>query len=559
MGDARAKDLLKLGDHLFGKKKTLDSLHQELADNFYVERADFTRVRTLGEDMASHLMTSFPMMIRRDLQNLLSTMLRPTGEVWFEPQAAREDKTVNDQNARIFLEWTRDVMWRVMYSKKSQFVRASKEGDGDFVTFGQCVKQIVPRRDRLGVLFRCWHIKDCAWAEGYDGIINQIHRKWHPTLRQLYDEFEGKNDPKIKEALDKADANPYEEHECRHVVVPTEMYNGFKTRHPFVSVYIDVPNEHIIEEVGLPTMGGYVIPRWVTVSGGWQYAFSPATVVALPDARLIQAQARVLLEASEISIYPPALAVENVIRGDINRYASGITWVDAKYAGKLSEAMYNMPTNGAGIQIGVEAQTDLREMLTQAFFLNKLNLPAIDAKQMTAYEAHERVQEYVRAATPLFEPIEMEDNAAMCEELFGLLLRMGAFGTPRDIPDSLQGQDIQFTFKNPLKEAIGAEKVLKFGQTSQIIQQAMALDPGFSAEVDVREAGRDTILEGIDAPAKWLRSDDAAMAIRQSIAKDQAAAAQANQINTGAVVAKNVGDAAQSLQTAAQPAVGQAA
>lgn len=557
--DQRARDLVKLGDHLYGKKKTLDSLMQEQADNFYVERADFTRVRTLGEDMASHLMTSYPLMVRRDLQNAVSTMLRPTGEVWFEAQAMQEDIIVRDQNAKVYLEWCRDVMWRVMYDRKSNFIRASKEGDGDFVTFGQCVKQVVPRSDNIGINYRCWHLKDCAWAEGQDGDINTLHRKWNPTIRQLYDQFKNYNapkagryglDPKIKAELDKPDADPYREIACRHIVVPADQYE-FKTRFPFVAVYIDVENEHVIEEVGCPTMGGYVIPRWVTVSGGWQYAFSPATICALPDARLIQAMARVLLEASEISVYPPSFAVENAIRGDINRYASGITWVDAKYAGKLSEAFYSPPVNGEGIKIGVEMQQDIRTLLSDAFFLNKLNLPTPDGK-MTAYEVNQRVQEYIRNATPLFEPIEFEDNGRVCEETFSLIQRMGGFGRPQDVPQSLQGQDIQFTFKNPLTEAIGQDKLMKFSQTGQLIQQAMQLDPGISAEVDVRTAFRDT-LDGIETPAKWIRSDKDADAIRQKIAQDQATADMAHQINTGALVAKNVGDAGQSLRAAAQP------
>lgn len=524
---------------------------QEISDNFYPERADFTRIRTLGEDMASHLMSSYPLMVRRDLQNAVSTMLRPVGEVWFEAQAKREDIVVQDQQAKIYLEWCRDVMWRVMYDRKSNFVRASKEGDGDFVTFGQCVKQVTPNKNYDGIVYRCWHLKDCAWAEGVDGDINTLHRKWEPTLQQLNDQFRDKNDPKVKAELDKPNADKYRPATARHIIIPADQYE-FKTRMPFVSVYIDVEHEHVIEEVGCPTMGGYIIPRWVTVSGGWQYAFSPATVCALPDARLIQAMARVLLEAAEIAIYPPSLAMENTIRGDINRYASGITWVDAKYAGKLQDAMVPMTTpNGQNVNVGAEMQQSIREMLSDAFFLNKLNLPTPDGK-MTAFEVNQRVQEYIRNATPLFEPIEFEDNGRTCEETFSLLMRMGAFGGPQNIPDSLQGQEVQFTFKNPLTEAIGQAKLMKFQQTGQLIQAAMQLDPGAGAEVDARTALRDT-LDGIETPAKWIRSDKDAQAIRQNIAKDQAAAAMANEINRGALVAKNVGDAAQSMKGVAAP------
>jgi hypothetical protein len=48
----------------------------------------------------------------------------------------------------------------------------------------------------------------------------------------------------------------------------------------------------------------YVIPRWQTVSGS-QYAYSPATVAALPDARLIQAMTLTFFEAGEKATNPP--------------------------------------------------------------------------------------------------------------------------------------------------------------------------------------------------------------------------------------------------------------
>jgi len=66
-------------------------------------------------------------------------------------------------------------------------------------------------------------------------------------------------------------------------------------------------------------------------------------------------------------------------------------------------------------------------------FLNKLSLPPAD-REMTAYETGQRIQEYIRNALPLFEPMEMEYNGALCEDTFEALMRVGAFGSPQDIP-----------------------------------------------------------------------------------------------------------------------------
>jgi hypothetical protein len=68
----------------------------------------------------------------------------------------------------------------------------------------------------------------------------------------------------------------------------------------------------------------------VTVSGS-AYAYSPATVVALPDARLLQQITLTLLEAGQKAVDPPWKATSEAIQGGVNSFAGGITWVDPEY------------------------------------------------------------------------------------------------------------------------------------------------------------------------------------------------------------------------------------
>lgn len=132
------KELIKLGDRLFDKRGNLLSMWGELADHFYPERSDFTVTRSLGEDFADHLTTSYPLMVRRDLGNSFGAMMRPTNLEWFHMRALREE--YEDQPAKEWLEYASGVMRRAMYDRSSLFTRASKEGDHDLATFGQCVK-----------------------------------------------------------------------------------------------------------------------------------------------------------------------------------------------------------------------------------------------------------------------------------------------------------------------------------------------------------------------------------------------------------------------------------
>ncbi|QZN96684.1 portal protein [Symbiopectobacterium purcellii] len=66
---------------------------------------------------------------------------------------------------------------------------------------------------------------------------------------------------------------------------------------------------------------------------------------------------------------------------------------------------------------------DVRNMIHQAFYLNSLTLP--NTSGMTAYEVSQRVQEYIRQATPLFAPMEPEYNGDLCDMTFSKLMRAG--------------------------------------------------------------------------------------------------------------------------------------
>lgn len=539
----RVKDLLRHGNHLFDRKFSLNSLWQEIADHFYVERADFTVTRSLGEDFADHLSTSYPLLIRRDLGNTFSSMLRPTGRPWFAMRSNQPEREDNE-GAR-WLEWASGTMRRAMYDRASQFIRATKEGDHDFAAFGQCVLSAELDRRTMTLLYRCWHLRDVAWCEGYNGAIDTVHRKWKPSLREQVQAFRGKPRASLHaRALQRLEKEPYAQTEYRHVVMPAaEWYGSDKVRHPFVGIYLDVENEHVVEETPLWN-SFYVIPRWLTVSG-FQYAHSPATVIALPEARTLQAISLTLLEAGEKAANPPLIATQNAVRSEISLFAGGITWVSEEYDEKLGEVLRPVSQNYQGLPLGIEMADRARDLLANAFFLNKLSLPPMSG-EMTATEVMQRVQQYVREALPLFEPMETEYNGAICEITFDILLRNGAFGPPDFIPESLRGSDIQFKFESPLQQTEDSLKAQHFAEAKQMLALAIDLDPGAGAMLKARDALRDA-WKGRGIPSSWVASEEE-MAEKDAAAQEQAALQQTlGMMGQGAAVAEQVGKAGQAL------------
>lgn len=513
-------ELIKLSDHLFKCQYPMLTLYQTLADHFYPERADFTITRNVGSEFSDNLVDSYPIIVRRDLGNSFHSMLRD-GD-WFDMTTT---DTSLDHDARAWLQWATKIQRKAMEQRSAGFTRAVKQGDHDFATFGQCVISLELNRQRTGLLYRNWHLRDVAWRENENGDVGDISRKWKPTnidLKQIFGE--GKVHSRIIEDCRKT---PYDEVDVRHIVMSSEAYGkGEFEQYPFVSVFIDTKNEHIIEETGL-TNEYYAVPRFQTIAGQ-PYAYSPATVAGLPDARCLQAMTHTLLEAGERYARPPIAATTQAVRSDVDLNPNGITWVDKDYDERLGAALRPIFQNSGGFPIGVEMRNDIKGILNSAFYLNKITLPPTD-RDMTATEVVERMKQYRREALPLFAPVESEYNGRLCEMTFDLMMRNNMFGSVHDIPQSLLGQDVEFKFESPLTQSEEEKKVSQFNVTSQLLAEATQFDPAAGANINFDAALRDAI-QGAGTPEFWLNDPKQ---VAQQRVMQQAAAEQEGQPRQG--------------------------
>lgn len=553
----RVQDLVRVGDSLFSKRFPIMSLWQTQAENFHVMRADFTRARYFSEEFGSYLMTGRPARCCRDLKNAFSSMLRPRGQQWFH--AKTDSELVNeDRDSKIWLDWASKTQKLAMYDSRANFVRATKDGDGDFAAFGNAV---ITREvcDYSHMLYRCWHLRDVAWDEDVSGHINTVHFNWKPQARQVKEKF-GKGklgiSPKLAELKNE---QAFREITCRRILVPADEYDlpAQQTRgKKYVSIYVDVENQFVMEEVALRTLP-VTIPRWEFGGSlfGTQYGYSPATVYGLPDARMMQQMMLSMLEASEMATRPPLIGVGEAINGGVNLFASGITQVDADYDERTGEVLRPLALQLDGIKYGAEQMDQLGKSLDDSFFLSKIRFPEI-TKEMTAYEASKLWDDFIRESLPLFEPVEVEYNANLCDGTFEDLLAMGVFGSVQDMPQALRGRDISWQFDTPLTAA--ADKALSgaFAGMMQTLVAGAQVDPTVALIADLPSAARDSI-DGAGAPAKWLLSKDQFEQVKQQKQQEQQAAAAAQQVAHGADVAtrvagaaKSAGDASQSLQQA---------
>jgi hypothetical protein len=541
--DTRSRELVRIGNKLFGDKREVDSLWQEIAYNFYPERADFTDERSWGDEFSDHLFSSIPSLARRELGNLMSANLRPQSQRWFSVHVGDIDLNDADQERR-FLEHVTEIQWRAMYEPRANLIRATKETDHDYVAFGNGVIYVTLNTDGNGLLYRNYHLRDCAWSDNEEGKVDSMYRKWNPTARQLEKTFPDTISQEVKKASTK---DPEKVFKCMHIVVPSRIYKNDK-KFPYTSLYIEVDTEKILEEVGL-NLFPYVVPRWMTVSGS-PYGRSMATSIALPDGRTMQVIVRTLREAGEKYVDPPMIAIADAIRGDIPLYPGGITVADIDYDERLGEVLRPVSQDRGGFPIGMEVAGALREDIKHAFFLDKIQLPQTN-HEMTAFEVRRRVEEHIRAVSPLFEPIESEYNAPLCELTFQMLMENKVFPVDQ-MPDSLSGRNVRFTFQSPLAALAEQGEAATFVDVVQRILLPVAqVDPAQVENVDMTKALREA-MRSAGWKADWFKPIEEVEAMRQQVQQAQQMMAELQGGQQVAQIAATGGQAAQSFNEAAK-------
>jgi len=550
MADENAIELVKRGDRKFSARVQLDTMRQEIALNFAPYLASWTTDLVLGDDYASHLVDGTPMLLARDFIGQIGAMLRPPGKQYAWHRAF--DNELNEQpEVREYLDWRSRQMMRILHDRTTGYMRATKQADEFFGLFGDAVLSLdyaSAQMDQLRV--RAWHTKDVAWSMGDDDRAEVITRREMVPARLIAQRFpKAEQHENVKKALDK---DPDQCFQLRHEVMPAAEYDAYRKRalkrsDGWVSIWIDAEHQTILSEKSCPTRR-YVIPRWVTLPQ-WSYAISPCSVVALPDARLLQQQALALLEAAEKSVNPPLVAYQDAIRGDVSLAAGDITWVDREYdsrSGQPVEAI-SLSKNPA---LGVDVMMRTEQQITRAFFLDRIRMPDTTRTKSTL-ETQFLIDEYVRSALPLFAPMQVEYNDAMLFEADEMIDRAGGYGG-RDLPADLDPKSLTFQWDNPLSDMIErqkanvAQEVASIGQAIAAIEAAAQQAPAL-AQIDTTKMFREVViaLKG----AGWIKSEDE---LEGAVAGQADANAQAGMMSQAAGMAPLISAGAQAAKVASE-------
>jgi Bacteriophage head to tail connecting protein len=513
------------------------SLWDTLAKHFLPEREFLTREMP-GTERMDELFTSVPILARRALATAVSTMLRPANRQWF--RATAKDERLNQlTEVRLWLDMVTRLTLAKLYDPRARFEEKAAEVDNDLVTFGTGILYMGVDRAAGHFVFRCSSLRDACIAENERGHIDRMYEWPCMTLSQIVGTWGIDNLP--KRLTDKAGGTRPkwdEDIELLHVVIPNVEYAhyGFAGpgRLPFLSLWIDPTSRELIEQSGFYEFP-YAVPRW-DVMAQEVYGRSPA-MTALPDARVLNAIAKTFLQAGEKAVNPPLTAPADMLRGEVELFAGGLTLYDAQ--GFQFQGPPIRPIDlGANIPLTQEIMQGYEERIFGAFYRDILMLP--NRPDMTAEEIRARTDEFLRQAAPVFARVEADYNAAIVERAFSVLLREGIFGKP---PDVLQGKEIEFQYESPVKAVRERARALSAMEAIASVGQMAALKPEVTDNINFDDAAR-LVMRDLGAPEIIVATNEQAGAIREQ----RNAMMMAQQ---AAAVAQQGGDAAQSVMGAA--------
>lgn len=517
MADQNAAELIKQSDKRWSARRQLDTFRHEVALNFAPWHASWTSPVLLGDDFAAHLIDGTPLLLARDFIGQVGSMLRPAGKQWFWHRTAHEELN-NDRGVREYLDWRSRQMSRILFDPVTAAHRALKISDEFFGLFGDAVVSVDYGARLDSLRLSAWHTKDCVWAVGESNKVDTLTRRQNMSARaimQRWGKTARKGGKAVPDAIEQScEKEPDKEFEIRHCVMPADEYEAYNkgnvkpAKGEFVSVWVSVTGEQVLAESQQRTMR-YVVPRWVTLPHT-QYAISPATTIALPDARLIQQQALAILEAAEKQINPPIVANADVVRGDVSLMARGITWIDRSYDERNGDALKALEL-GKNFQLGVESLMRTEHQLTRAFYLDVLRMPDTRQSKSTV-EVQFKIDEYVRAALPLFAPMQVEYNEALLREVDAMIEMVGGYKV-RERPSELKDLELLFQWDNPLTDMLERQKATMVGEISQIGQTIAALEAAAAQapalkQLDPAKAFRESVI-GLGASAWLLDEEDA--------------------------------------------------
>lgn len=432
----------------------------------------------------------------------------------------------------------------------SNVYNAFHTGYGDLGQFGQSCGLLIEDGDKTVRMQQCTH--GMFWlARDETGRATTLYRRFRWSVQRIVTRFGLKN---VSQSIKTQwDAGHYDTvFTIYHAVEPRlnrDPSKATKQNKLLLSNYWEEgSNENkLLEESGFDD-NPIIAPPW-ELSADDQYAVSPG-MVAAGDVRMLQREQTRKLEAIDKLVRPPMTGPTSMRNNPASLLPGAITYTDDPTGKGFRPAMeVRLSINELAADIR-ETQDRVNRAFYADLFLMLSQMEGIQPRNQ--FEIAERKEEKLLALGPVLENIYNGQLEPVIDRTYQIMNRRDMLPPP---PTELQNGEMKVEYISMLAQAQKAVATGGIERFSGFVGQLSAVKPEVMDKFDADEA-IDVYGDMLGVTPSIIVPDDEVLKIRQSRAKEQAAAKNAEMMATVAPAMKQGADAAAVLASAQENAGG---
>lgn len=533
-------------EELESEKKPWLTHYQALAEIFLTRKMDFTRMIIPGQFLQADVFDNTGQFAAYLFASLFLSMMWPDSARTFRLKPVRRLR--NMPNVEAYFRFATEELYEAMDHPRAGLSMAFMEhflDSGIFGSSGVATFEGPEDDPELPIVYDAWGVKNMCVAETAQGYVDQIYYVRSLTARQIIIEYSKTGDyvpEKIKEMY--KNGNKSDKIDVLTVIEP-KLADPSKRGQAAMTVR----TVHIAKDYGARLRLGAYKEMPVAVGRLFKSLDEPygrsCGMLALPDAQSLNALTEAVLIASEKSLDPPLVVLDDgrLGGGVIDTSASAINVFNA--AGRIGNEKPIFPIHTVGeFQQALEQQKELARKIMQAFFLDRL-LDLNNNQAMTAYETSVRDKIRGEALGGIFARQEKEVITPTILRSFNILFDRGQLGIIDEGPgavlrkkwDRINGAGkvivpqavveahraglnvFEVEYISPAKRFQMAEKLKGLMTSIDSLVAVAPIIPGITDNIDGDELAH-TIFELTGAPIDPLRTKDKVTEFRAANRKE---------------------------------------
>lgn len=383
------------------------------------------------------------------------------------------------------------------------------------------------------VNFKNLPIGSYYYAKNHRGVVDTLCRNYMESARNLVKEFGEEN---CSEAVkDAAKNRPNTMFEIVHYVEPNAEYrkdSPMSVHQKYISIYYEVNSDgKFLRKSGFNRFPFVVFET--SCNGEDNYPSKGLGAYALPDAKQLMAMVKEYAKAVKKIVTPAYNAPASIKNKDLADTPAHFNEMDEN--GRGLTPIYEVPPHVLELKDSIN---EMRETIKSIFYNDLFAMILNTAERgRTATEVNELKEEKMVLLSPLLEQV----HTALKQILEWLFYEELEKGLLPDIPDSLQGQELDFEFVSTLAQAMKAQNIASMERfTTFVANMAQTIEPTLAMKIK-GEKMIDDYADFANISPEQVTPTEELEAIRQAMQEKQQQQEQMNALMQGSQLVKNMG------------------